>query len=65
MARSAEGFSPSGAQCAVEAVPHPGLFLAKSAESFEKKRVEFFLSAKKRKRVRKSVIAKGIESKHV
>jgi hypothetical protein len=35
--------------------------LAKSAESLEKKRVEFLQSAKKRKRVRKNLKTKGID----
>jgi hypothetical protein len=39
--------------------PHP-LFCAKSAEMLEKKRVEFLMSAKKRKRVRKNLKRKGI-----
>jgi len=44
-------------------VPHPPrCFLRKSAETIEKKRVEFFLSAKKRKRVRKDVKRKNLSS---
>jgi hypothetical protein len=35
--------------------PHPGWFLVKSAELLESKRVGFLESAKKCKRVRKSV----------
>jgi hypothetical protein len=45
--------------------PHPRVFFAKSAESLEKKRVEFCASAKNCKRVRKSVKKKGIARKHV
>jgi len=45
--------------------PHPGWFLAKSAESLGNKRVEFFLGAKKCKRVRKNVKRKWIARKHV
>jgi hypothetical protein len=30
----------------MDLLPHPGWFLAKSAESLENKRVEFFVSAK-------------------
>ena len=41
--------------------PHPGWFWAKSAESLEKKKVEFFVSAKKRKRVWKNLKKKGID----
>jgi hypothetical protein len=41
--------------------PHPGCFWAKSAQSLEKKRVEFFVSAKKCKRVRKNLKRKGID----
>ena len=41
-------------------LPHPRLFCAKSAESLEKKRVEFSESAKKRKRVRKKQKGKEI-----
>jgi len=40
--------------------PHPRVFFAKSAESLENKRVEFLVSAKKRKRVRKSVKRKDL-----
>jgi hypothetical protein len=40
--------------------PPPRCFLAKSAELYEKKRVGFCNSAKKRKRVRKSVKEKGL-----
>ncbi len=40
--------------------PHPGCFLAKSAEAIEKKRVEFLWSAKKCKRVRKNVKRKNL-----
>jgi len=40
--------------------PHTPLFCAKSAEMLEKKRVEFLMSAKKRKRVRKNLKRKGI-----
>jgi hypothetical protein len=36
-----------------DSLPPPPMFLAKSAELHEKKRVEFSLSAKKCKRVRK------------
>jgi hypothetical protein len=39
--------------------PYP-VFLTKSAESHEKKRLEFLPSAKKRKRVRKNMKRKGI-----
>ena len=39
------------------------MFLAKSAESIEKKRVAFCVSAKKRKRVRKSIKTKGMNAK--
>jgi hypothetical protein len=46
-------------------VPPPPVFLAKSPESLEKKRVEFLQSAKKRKRVRKNLKRKGIDRKHV
>jgi hypothetical protein len=42
--------------------PTPRCFLRKSAETIEKKRVEFFLSAKKRKRVRKDVKRKNLSS---
>jgi len=38
----------------VEGVPHTRVFLAKSAKSIEKKRVEFLVSAKKCKRAEKS-----------
>jgi hypothetical protein len=38
----------------------PHLFCVKSAEMLEKKRVEFLMSAKKRKRVRKNMKGKGI-----
>jgi hypothetical protein len=41
------------------------VFFAKSAESLEKKRVEFCASAKNCKRVRKSVKKKGIARKLV
>jgi hypothetical protein len=41
-------------------VPHPAPFLAKSAESLEKKRVEISAGAKKCKRVRKDLKGKGI-----
>jgi len=44
----------------VEGYPTPGCFLAKSAESLEKKRVEFCLRAKKCKIVRKNMKIKGI-----
>jgi hypothetical protein len=44
----------------LEGYPHPGWFLAKSAETIEKKRVEFLGSAKKRKRVRKNVKRKNL-----
>ena len=44
--------------------PHPGWFLAKSAETIENKGVVFFVSAKKRKRVRKSLKRKRIGWKH-
>ncbi len=44
-------------------LPHPRVFLAKSAEEIENKRVEFLMSAKKRKRVRKSVKRKGIRGR--
>src|SRR6266851_2663703 len=44
--------------------PHPGWFFAKSAESIENKRVEFCVSAKKRRRVRKNLKRKGIPRKH-
>src|SRR5712691_1645460 len=40
--------------------PHPRVFFAKSAESLENKRVEFLVSAKKRKRVRKNVKRKDL-----
>jgi hypothetical protein len=40
--------------------PHPRWFLAKSAETIEKKRVEFLVGAKKRKRVRKNVKRKNL-----
>jgi hypothetical protein len=40
--------------------PTPGYFLAKSAEMFERKRVEFFAGAKKRKRVRKNMKRKSL-----
>jgi len=40
--------------------PHPGWFLAKSAEPLENKRVEFSMSAKKCNGVRKSVKGKEI-----
>src|ERR1700686_2035089 len=36
--------------------PHPRVFLGKSAQSIENKRVEFLLSAKKRKRVHSNYI---------
>jgi hypothetical protein len=42
----------------------PPVFFAKSAESLEKKRVGFLLHAKKLKRVRKNMKAKGIGQKH-
>jgi hypothetical protein len=45
--------------------PHPGWFLAKSAETIENKGVEFFVSAKKCKRVCKSVKGKGIDRKEL
>jgi hypothetical protein len=45
--------------------PHPRLFFAKSAESLEKKRVEFLLSAKKCKRVCKDMKIKEIDWKRV
>jgi hypothetical protein len=38
------------------------VFSAKSAESHEKKRVEFSLSAKKRKRVRKNLKRKNLNT---
>ena len=41
-------------------VPPPRVFLAKSAEAIEKKRVEFSGNAKKCKRVRKSVKGKEL-----
>jgi hypothetical protein len=41
-------------------LPPPPVFLPKSAESPENKRVEFLASAKTRKRVRKNVKGKGI-----
>jgi hypothetical protein len=40
--------------------PHPGWFLAKSAELSETKGVAFCGDAKKRKRVRKNMKGKGI-----
>jgi hypothetical protein len=40
--------------------PHPGWFLPKSAETLENKRVEFCVSVKNGKRVRRSVKGKGI-----
>src|SRR5260370_28260191 len=40
---------------------HPRVFSAKSAESPEKKRVEFCVDAKKRKRVRKSMKRNKLE----
>src|SRR2546422_9190083 len=40
--------------------PTPGCFLTKSAESLEKKRVAFCVSAKKRKRVRKNLKRKNL-----
>jgi hypothetical protein len=40
--------------------PHPRVFLTKSAETLENKRVEFSGSAKKCKRVRKSVKGKEL-----
>ena len=43
-----------------EGYPHPPCFFAKSAELHENKRVDFFRSAKKCKRVRKSVKTKGM-----
>ena len=43
----------------VTPTPTP-VFLVKSAESLENKRVEFLVSAKKRKRVRKNLKRKGI-----
>ena len=43
----------------VDSYPTPG-FCAKSAQSIENKRVEFLVSAKTRKRVRKNVKRKGI-----
>src|SRR5260370_252488 len=46
-------------------VPPPPVFLAKSAETLEMKRLEFFQSAKNRKRVRMNVKKKGIDRKHV
>jgi hypothetical protein len=42
-------------------LPPTGWFWAKSAEAVEKKRVEFFVSAKKCKRVRKNLKRKGID----
>jgi len=39
-------------------VPHTPCFLRKSAESHEKKRVEFLVRAKSRKRVRKKLNTK-------
>jgi hypothetical protein len=44
----------------LERYPHPGQFFAKSAETQEKKGVEFCTSAKKCKRVRKGVKKKEI-----
>jgi hypothetical protein len=38
------------------------VFFAKSAESLENKRVEFLVSAKKRKRVRKSVKRRNLNT---
>src|SRR6266478_4302379 len=50
-----------GGDCAEERVgTPPRCFEIKSAQAVEKKRVEFFLSAKKRKRVWKNVKRKGI-----
>jgi len=46
-------------------VPHPRVFWAKSVETHENKRVEFCVTAKKRKRVRKNVKRKGIVRKQV
>src|SRR5216683_8291921 len=43
-------------------LPPPRWFLAKSAESLEKKRVEFCVCAKKRKRVRKGVKRKNLNT---
>jgi hypothetical protein len=39
---------------------HPSCFLTQSAETLEKKRVEFFVGAKKCKGVRKNLKGKGI-----
>jgi len=50
-----------GGDCAEERVgTPPRCFEIKSAQAVEKKRVEFFVSAKKRKRVWKNVKRKGI-----
>ena len=43
--------------------PTPRCFEIKSAQAVEKKRVEFFVSAKKRKRVWKNVKRKGIRGR--
>ena len=46
-------------------VPPTPCFLAKSAETIENKGVVFFVSAKKRKRVRKDMKIKEIGRRHV
>src|SRR5260370_21153553 len=53
--------SGSTAPASLQKAPHPRCFFAKSAESIEKKRVEFLMSAKMCKRVRKSVKRKAID----
>jgi hypothetical protein len=46
-------------------VPHPGWFFAKSAELLENKRVEILVSAKKCKRVRKSLKRKEMSRREM
>ncbi len=43
-----------------QGVPHPPVFLSKSAQSLENMRVKFLLGAKKRKRVRKRMKRKDL-----
>jgi hypothetical protein len=57
LSSSASGFISSWHE---RGYPHPPVFLPKSAEAIENKRVEFFVGAKKCKRVRKNLKRKGI-----